>query len=97
VDLNVRWRKGQTLEPDWQVEDGWVIQVDGLPTVTTKVGFLPPPDFQAETMADFMVLGHVMTAVPPLNAIPAVVAAPPGIATYNDLPLPLPRGTVRLA
>ena len=32
-----------------------------------------------------MVLGHIMTAAPPLNAIPAVVAAPPGIATYNDL------------
>jgi hypothetical protein len=97
VELNVRWRKGPTLEPDWQIDqDGWVIQIDGLPTVTTKVGFLPPPDFQAETIADFMVLGHVMTAMPPLNAIPAVVAAPPGIATYNDLPLPLPRGSVRL-
>ena len=35
-----------------------------------------------------MVLGHIMTAIPAVNAIPAVVAAPPGIATYNDLPLP---------
>jgi 2,4-diaminopentanoate dehydrogenase len=43
-------------------------------------------------MADFMVLGHIMTAMPALNAIPAVVAAAPGIATYNDLPLTLPRG-----
>lgn len=95
IDLNVRWRKGQTLEPDWKIEqDGWVIQVDGLPTVTTKVGFLPPPDFQAETIADFMVIGHILTAMPPVNAIPAVVAAAPGIATYNDLPLTLARGLV---
>jgi 2,4-diaminopentanoate dehydrogenase len=95
IDLNVRWRKGQTLEPDWKIEqDGWVIQVDGRPTVTTKVGFLPPPDFQAETIADFMTLGHIMTAMPVINAIPAVVAAAPGIATYNDLPLTLPRGVV---
>ena len=94
VELNVRWRKGQTLEPDWQIEDGWVIQIDGRPTVTAKVGFLPPADFEAETIADFMVLGHIMTAAPPLNAIPAVVAAPPGIATYNDLALVLPRGTL---
>jgi 2,4-diaminopentanoate dehydrogenase len=64
--------------------------------VTATVGFLPPPDFEAEAMADFMVLGHIMTAMPPINAIPAVVAAPPGIATYNDLPLTLPRGTVAL-
>jgi hypothetical protein len=97
VDLNVRWRKGQTLEPDWKIEqDGWVIQVDGRPTVTLNVGFLPPPDFEAETIADFMVLGHIMTAMPAINAIPAVVAAAPGIATYLDLPLTLPRGTVPL-
>lgn len=96
VDLNVRWRKGQTLEPDWQLDgDGWAITIDGRPTVNMKVGFAPPPDFQGETIADFMVLGHIMTAMPPINAIPAVVAAAPGIATYNDLPLNLPRGGVR--
>jgi hypothetical protein len=95
VELNVRWKKGQTLAPDWEIDqDGWVIQIDGRPTVTAKIGFLPPPDFEAETMEDFMVLGHIMTAMPPINAIPAVVAAAPGIATYNDLPLILPRGTV---
>jgi len=95
VELNVRWRKGPTLEPDWQIEqDGWVIQIDGQPTVTAKVGFLPPPYFEAETIADFMRLGHIMTAMPPIHAIPAVVAAAPGIATYVDLPLILPRGVV---
>ena len=95
VELTVRWRKGQTLEPDWKIDqDGWVIRIDGRPTVTTKVGFLPPPDFQAETIADFMTLGHIMTAMPVINAIPAVVAASPGIVTYNDLPLTLPRGVV---
>ena len=97
VDLNVRWRKGQTLDPDWKLDgDGWKITVDGRPTVNMQVGFLPPPDFieKAETIADFMVLGHIMTAMPPIHAIPAVVAAPPGIVTYNDLPLPQARGVV---
>lgn len=95
VELNVRWRKGATLDPDWQIDqDGWVIQVDGLPTVTMKVGFLPPPYLEAETIEDFMVVGHVMTALPAVNAIPAVVAAPPGIATYNDLGFTAPRGWV---
>ncbi|MEE3849474.1 dihydrodipicolinate reductase [Gordonia sp. LSe1-13] len=93
VEINVRWRKGQTLQPDWQIDqDGWVIEVAGRPTVTMTVGFQPPPDFEATTLEEFMVLGHIMTATPPLNAIPAVVAAPPGIVTYNDLPLILPRG-----
>lgn len=95
VELSLRWRKGQTLEPDWQIDpESWVIQIDGQPSVTTKVGFLPPPYFQAETMTDFMVLGHIMTAMPPINAIPAVVAAAPGIVTYSDLPLTLPRDVV---
>src|SRR5581483_3338747 len=47
VELNVRWKKAFTLEPDWQIEDGWVIEVQGRPTVHAKVQFLPPPDFQA--------------------------------------------------
>ena len=95
VEINLRWRKGQTLEPNWQIDqDGWVIEVSGRPTVTMKVGFLPPPDFEATTLEEFMVLGHIMTATPPLNAIPAVVAAAPGIVTYTDLPLILPRGVV---
>jgi hypothetical protein len=96
VELNVRWKKAATLEPDWQIEDGYVIEVQGRPTVRTSVQFLPPPDFQGQTMADFMVLGHIMTAMPAINAIPAVVAAPPGIVSYADLTLPLPRGLVRL-
>ena len=94
VELNVRWKKGQTLDPDWTIEEGHVIQIDGRPTVRTKLEYLPPPDFEATTFADFMVLGMIMTAMPAINAIPAVVAASPGIVTYIDLPLPLPRGQV---
>jgi hypothetical protein len=94
VELNVRWKKAPTLEPDWQIQDGYVIEVQGRPTVRTTLQFLPPPDFQAQSLADFMVLGHIMTAMPAINAIPAVVAAPPGIVSYPDLPLPLPRGLV---
>lgn len=91
VELNVRWKKGATLEPDWAIEEGHVITVHGRPTVQAKLSYLPPPDFEATTFADFMVLGMIMTAMPAVNAIPAVVAAPPGIVTYADLPLVLPR------
>jgi hypothetical protein len=95
VELNVRWKKAPVLEPDWTIEDGWVVEVAGRPTVRTTVQFLPPPDFEATSLADFMVLGHIMTAMPAVNAIPAVVAASPGIVTYANLLLPLPRGLVR--
>jgi hypothetical protein len=57
--------EGPTLEPDWQIEDGWVIEVQGRPDRARRsVQFLPPPDFEAKTLADFMVLGHIMTAMP---------------------------------
>lgn len=42
-----------------------------------------------------MDLGHIMTSVPAINAIPVVVAAAPGIATCADPPLTLSRGFVR--
>jgi hypothetical protein len=52
----------------------------------------PPPDFQAQSFADFMVLGMIMTSLPAVNAIPPVCAARPGIVTYLDLPLVTARG-----
>lgn len=92
VEMRVCWKKGTTLEPDWPIEQGHVIEIAGRPTVTVRLEFLPPPDFEAETMEDFMVIGHIITALPAVNAIPRVVAAPPGVVTYTDLGLPLPRG-----
>ncbi len=92
VEISQRWKKGTTLDPDWQIEEGFVIEVAGRPTVRTTLQFMPPPDFEATNFADFMVLGMIMTAMPAVNAIPQVVVARPGIITYADLPLPLPRG-----
>jgi hypothetical protein len=72
--------------------------VQGLPTIKSTLQFLPPMDFlsQVKQPKDFMILGHIMTAAPAINAIPALVAAPPGIVSYLDVRLPLPRGLVRL-
>jgi hypothetical protein len=96
VEMRVRWRKGDSIEPDWPVGMGWTIEVHGRPTLITKVDILPPPYFEATTMEEFMVLGHILTALPVVNAIPATVAAPPGIITYEDIPLPAPKGFVHL-
>jgi 2,4-diaminopentanoate dehydrogenase len=56
-----------------------------------KDDILPPPYFGATTMEEFMVLGHIITALPAVNAVPAVVAAPSGLVTYEDIPMPLPK------
>jgi len=94
VDMRVRWRKGPSLEPNWEVGEGYLVEIQGQPAVRLKMEIFPPPDFVAKTFDDFMVLGMIMTAMPAIDAIPAVCAAAPGIVTYLDLPLVTPRGFV---
>jgi hypothetical protein len=94
IDLRVRWRKGQTLEPDWKVEHGYIVAIEGEPNVRTKLEIAPPRDFVARSFKDYMVLGMIITSLPAIHAIPAVVAAPAGIVTYVDLPLITARGFV---
>ena len=94
VTLEAQWRKGQSLDPDWKLEHGYIVEIQGQPCVRTKLEVSPPADFQATTFKDFMVLGMIMTALPAINAIPQVCAAPPGIVTYVDLPLVTPSGWV---
>ena len=89
------WRKGRTLEPDWKVEHGYLVDIQGMPTVRTKLEVFPPPDFVAKSFSDYMVLGMIMTAMPAVNAIPAICNAKPGIRTYADLPLITARGLMR--
>jgi hypothetical protein len=95
IDLQVRWRKGRHLEPDWPLEHGYVVRIEGQPCVDTKLQIRPPRDFEAKSFEDYMQLGMIMTALPAVNAIPAVCAAPPGIHTYADLPLVTGRGFAR--
>jgi len=87
IDLGVRWRKGDTLEPNWKVEHGYLVDVQGLPCVRTKLQIFPPRDFEARSMQDYMELGMIMTSLPAINGIPAICEASPGIHTYTDLPL----------
>jgi hypothetical protein len=94
IEIRGVWTKGQSLEPVWSTGFGYTVTVEGRPTIKSTLSFEPPPDFVAESLEDFIMLGLTITAMPAITAIPAVVAAPAGIATYNDLPLLLPRGVL---
>jgi hypothetical protein len=96
VELRIRWRKTTALDPPLEIVPGYHIDIEGRPTIRTKVDLLPPPDFEATTFGEFMVLGMIATAMPAIDAIPHVVAAAPGIITYADGLLPLPKGLVSL-
>ena len=83
VSVGFNWTMGSHVEPPKPLEHGHVIQVFGVPNMRTVLHCLPPRDW-AET--GFMGLGMIYTAMPVTNAVPAVVAAPPGIMTLKDLP-----------
>jgi 4-hydroxy-tetrahydrodipicolinate reductase len=91
IVLRFQWIMGRHVDAPFTIRHGYFIEIDGEPTVRSQFQILPPRDW-AEP--GYMGLGMIMTAMPSVNAIPAVVAAPPGIATYDTLPLVTARGLV---
>lgn len=83
VSVGFNWTMGEHVTPPKPLEHGHVIQVFGVPNMRTVLHCLPPRDW---TEPGFMGLGMIYTAMPVTNAVPAVVAARPGIVTLKDLP-----------
>jgi hypothetical protein len=83
VSVGFNWTMGSHVTPPKPLAHGHVIQVFGLPNMRTVIHCLPPTDWAEE---GFMGLGMIYTAMPVTNAVPAVVAAAPGIRTLADLP-----------
>jgi hypothetical protein len=83
VSVGFNWTMGDHVTPPKPLEHGHVIQVFGVPNMRTVLHCLPPKGW---TEPGFMGLGMIYTAMPVTNAVPAVVAARPGIVTLKDLP-----------
>jgi len=82
VSVGFNWIMGEHTVPPKPLQHGHVIQVFGVPNMRTVLHCLPPRDW-TESVMD---LGMIYTALPVTNAVPYVVAAPPGIVTLADLP-----------
>lgn len=78
LEIGLLWRLGNAMEPDWPIEEGYVMEVQGVPNVRLR--------FELDYPSDIDDYG-ANTANPAVNAIPAVVAAKPGLLTVDDLPL----------
>ncbi|MGV9633190.1 NAD(P)H-dependent amine dehydrogenase family protein [Nocardia rhamnosiphila] len=85
VELVARGTLGTSIEPAWTTDMGYTVEVNADPRVIMRVDFLPA-DMERVTAEGMAMMGTVLTASPAINAIPAVIAAPPGIVTYADLP-----------
>jgi hypothetical protein len=77
------WKVGDDMTPNWPVEQGYVLEIEGEPGVRCRLEAL-----------DEHLDGALTTAMPCVNAIPAVVAAPPGVV--NRLGLPFVAGAHRI-
>ncbi len=83
VSVGFNWIMGEHVTPPKPVAHGHVIQVFGVPNMRTVVYCLPSQDWSEVSLNG---LGMIYTALPVTNAVPAVVAAAPGILTLKDLP-----------
>ena len=91
ISCNVMWRMGHAMDPDWPARHGYSVDIKGRPRVKSQFQILPPRDWNEP---DYFGIGMIMTAMPAINAIPAVCAAAPGIVTAQDLPLITAHGFV---
>lgn len=85
--VNQCWIATHSLDPAWTVEHGYRIEIIGDPSVYVKIDMMPTAEDLADLTPERMRgIGLRITAAPLVNAIPAVCAARPGIATYAELP-----------
>jgi hypothetical protein len=87
VRVQQRWVASSRIEPPWTVEHGYRVEVEGDPNLRLKLDIWPTEaDLANLTVSTMHDIGMRITAVPVVNAIPAVCAAPAGLLTYADLP-----------
>jgi hypothetical protein len=87
VEIDALWTVGGEYPPHWpRPRDGWTLTIEGDPSIQTHT--LTLASFSRDVpVAEHVRAASIATAMQAVNAIPALCAAPPGIATMADLPL----------
>jgi hypothetical protein len=76
IECRFVWKLGHDMTPNWPTEDGYILEIEGDPGVRLQLAPIGGSHFATA----------VTTAMPAVNAIPSVVAAPPGIVNHMALP-----------
>ncbi|CAJ1494380.1 dihydrodipicolinate reductase [[Mycobacterium] kokjensenii] len=86
VEIEALWTVGGEYPAHWPTpEHGWTLTVEGDPSMRTH--FFSLASFtRAAGIEEHVRSASVATAMQVLNAVPAICAAPPGVATMADLP-----------
>jgi 4-hydroxy-tetrahydrodipicolinate reductase len=78
--FRAHWYCTKDIDAPWELRDtGWRVQVEGDTPLDVGISFPVAPEHVIETMPR-------VTAHRPINTIPYLCAAPPGIRTTADLP-----------
>jgi 2,4-diaminopentanoate dehydrogenase len=87
VEIDALWTVGGEYPDHWpKPADGWTLTIEGDPSM--QAHFLALASFERNVpITEHVRAASIATAMQAVNAIPAVCAAPPGIATMADLPL----------
>jgi hypothetical protein len=81
VEISVAWYLTRHLNQDWVFDDDhYHVVVKGEPEVSSRIRFTAPPHWDRHDW-------DTMTAMPAVNAVLDVRAAPPGILTLKDVGL----------
>lgn len=83
VELNAQWVISEDIEPQWDIQMAYDVVIHGTPQIKLRADVLPAD--MSLPMEELVATGFVITAMPVVNALPAVVAAQPGIITYADI------------
>ena len=82
--FRANWYLTTDLDPAWELRDtGWHLSLEGDLPLDVDIRFPVPPEEWAATSPG-------VTAHRPVNAVPSVCAAEPGIRTTVDLPPIIP-------
>jgi len=87
VEVHIEWQMTPHTEPHWNVQGCYITKITGDPYASSKHRILPKPGTDFTNPEAFAAVSMTVTGMPALNAIPAVVAAQPGVITSADLPL----------
>jgi 4-hydroxy-tetrahydrodipicolinate reductase len=82
--FSANWYLTPEVDPAWDLRaTGWHVVVEGDTPLDVEIHFPVPPDEWAATSPG-------LTAHRPVNAVPYVCAAEPGIRTSTELPQIIP-------
>jgi 4-hydroxy-tetrahydrodipicolinate reductase len=87
VEMHLEWQMTPFTDPHWDIQACYIAEIEGDPCIYSKHMIFPKPGTDFSSPEAFASVGMTITGMPALNAIRAVVEAPPGIVTSADLPL----------